>query len=205
VGGRKGEKEGAQYNGVWQDSQNNSPQGTTQKVDQVMPVDPRIKLLGQLFLARPPQPPSPPLSPPPPPIPPLAAYGGCVCLFQNDNIHIICVRGDRTQYQVCVPHWRQTVPGFCTTNKFGKLHEIQVYQETALSVKKERFPRSTRFTDFEADWARATANCTKYMFVREQYLTPPPPLPPRAAREKGGGVNKMHSPQSTRFKDFEAD
>jgi len=26
--------------------------------------------------------------------------------------HIIRVRGDRTQYQVCVSHCRQTVPGF---------------------------------------------------------------------------------------------
>ena len=33
-GGTKGEKDGATYNGVWHDSQNHSPQGTTQKVDQ---------------------------------------------------------------------------------------------------------------------------------------------------------------------------
>ena len=63
----KGEQEGAQNNGIWQDRQNHSLQGTTYKVDQVMPVDPRINILGQL-LAQPPQLPSarlPHLPPPP--------------------------------------------------------------------------------------------------------------------------------------------
>jgi len=52
-------------------------------------------------------------------------------------------------------------------------------------------PQSTRFTDFEADWARAAENGTECKFVRKQHFPPAPPSPCRAApRGKGGGMWK---------------
>jgi len=101
-----------------------------------------------------------------------------------------------------------------------KWHGMQVCQETALSTRpplplprgaarqggghvKVNPPQSTRFTDFEADWARAADNCTKCKFVRKQHFHPSPPAARRRAG-KGGGV-KVPAPQSNRFTDFEAD